>query len=76
MLGYFGETLEHPCGNCNRCDDAAGQPAPSRTTASPCYSTSTATEHCCWPPSRSPGCASQQLNRMPMPAGGVCRVQP
>jgi ATP-dependent DNA helicase RecQ len=28
LLGYFGETLEHPCGNCDRCDDAAGQPAP------------------------------------------------
>jgi ATP-dependent DNA helicase RecQ len=36
LLGYFGEALHEPCGNCDRCDDAAsGTPATVEESAVP-----------------------------------------
>jgi ATP-dependent DNA helicase RecQ len=29
LLGYFGETFEPPCGNCDNCDAGLGDPAPA-----------------------------------------------
>ena len=48
LLGYFGETLAEPCGNCDRCDDHAGvRPARVGEAAVP---VDTAVEHREWGP--------------------------
>lgn len=35
LLGYFGEELPEPCGNCDGCAAAAGQDAPRQATEQP-----------------------------------------
>lgn len=48
LLSYFGEYLDDPCGNCDRCL-AAGQPDDVRTER-PAYHVGTAVRHSQWGP--------------------------
>ncbi|KQH75226.1 recombinase RecQ [Mycobacterium gordonae] len=48
LLSYFGEYLDDPCGNCDRCL-AAGQPDEVRTER-PAYHVGTAVRHSQWGP--------------------------
>ncbi|MEW5811868.1 MAG: RecQ family ATP-dependent DNA helicase [Actinomycetota bacterium] len=47
LLGYFGELMAHPCGNCDTCDDNAAHGHPL-TEERPAVAPNTAVEHREW----------------------------
>jgi ATP-dependent DNA helicase RecQ len=47
LLGYFGEALAEPCGNCDRCDENAGAVRPARVEEA-AVPVDTAVEHREW----------------------------
>ena len=49
LLGYFGEQLEHPCGNCDNCSAGLSQEQPAADDDTP-FPTQTPVEHAEWGP--------------------------
>jgi ATP-dependent DNA helicase RecQ len=49
LLGYFGEQLDEPCGNCDNCDEGATQGPPVASEDTP-FPAGTPVEHSEWGP--------------------------
>ncbi|RFU18954.1 RecQ family ATP-dependent DNA helicase [Geodermatophilus marinus] len=50
LLGYFGEQLEHPCGNCDNCSAGLSQEQPVGDGADTPFPPQTPVEHAEWGP--------------------------
>ncbi|MGY1711720.1 RecQ family ATP-dependent DNA helicase [Geodermatophilus sp. SYSU D00758] len=50
LLGYFGEQLEHPCGNCDNCSAGLSQDQPVGDDADTPFPAQTPVEHAEWGP--------------------------
>jgi ATP-dependent DNA helicase RecQ len=50
LLGYFGEQLEQPCGNCDTCSAGTAEEQPSGEGADTPFPVDTAVEHAEWGP--------------------------
>jgi ATP-dependent DNA helicase RecQ len=50
LLGYFGEQLDHPCGNCDNCDEAPVEGPPSAAGPEVPFPVATPVEHAEWGP--------------------------
>jgi ATP-dependent DNA helicase RecQ len=50
LLGYFGEQLEQPCGNCDTCSAGTAEEQPSGEGADSPFPVDTTVEHAEWGP--------------------------
>ncbi|MGK5171105.1 RecQ family ATP-dependent DNA helicase [Geodermatophilus sp. CPCC 205761] len=50
LLGYFGEQLEKPCGNCDNCSAGSSQEQPGADDADTPFPAQTAVQHAEWGP--------------------------
>jgi ATP-dependent DNA helicase RecQ len=50
LLGYFGEQLEQPCGNCDNCSAGLSQPQPGAGDGDAPFPAQTAVQHAEWGP--------------------------
>jgi len=48
LLGYFGEDLRHPCGNCDTCPDGSARDHPSGAKAASPFATNSHVRHRAW----------------------------
>ena len=50
LLGYFGEQLDEPCGNCDTCSDGTAQQHQPNVTEDQPFPVDSAVEHAGWGP--------------------------